>query len=87
MPERAREIHAQLQDAGLRTIYEEKSAIGRRYRKQDEVGTPWCVTVDGDTLGDGTVTLRDRDSMEQVRVPADELVPQLLSRISSWTRE
>ncbi len=86
MPERAKEIQRPLQDAGLKTFYDKKGAIGRRYRRQDEVGTPWCVTVDGDTLEDGTVTLRDRDSMEQVRVPADELVGEIHRRIAAWTR-
>jgi glycyl-tRNA synthetase len=54
-------------------------AIGRRYRRQDEVGTPWCVTVDGQTVEDGTVTVRDRDSLAQVRVAADHVV--------AWVRE
>ena len=52
--------------------YDEKDAIGRRYRRQDEIGTPFCVTVDGDTMEDGTVTLRHRDSMEQQRLSVDE---------------
>jgi glycyl-tRNA synthetase len=62
--------------------YDETQAIGRRYRRQDEVGTPWCVTVDFDTLDDRAVTLRDRDSMEQVRVPIDDLVGVLRSRLA-----
>jgi len=86
MPDRAKEIQQPLQAAGLKTFYDQKGAIGRRYRRQDEVGTPWCVTVDGDTLEDGTVTLRDRDSMEQVRVHADELVGELHRRIAAWAR-
>jgi glycyl-tRNA synthetase len=86
MPERAQAILKTLQDAGLKTFYDQKGAIGRRYRRQDEVGTPWCVTVDGDTLADGTVTVRDRDSMEQVRVPADDLVGEVMRRIRDWTR-
>jgi glycyl-tRNA synthetase len=56
------------------TDYDETQAIGRRYRRQDEIGTPLCVTVDFDTLEDRAVTVRDRDSMEQVRVPVDGLV-------------
>ncbi|MFB0973854.1 MAG: His/Gly/Thr/Pro-type tRNA ligase C-terminal domain-containing protein, partial [Bacteroidales bacterium] len=53
--------------------YEEKDSIGRRYRRQDAIGTPFCVTVDNQTPTDGTVTLRDRDTMEQVRMPISEL--------------
>ena len=53
--------------------YDEKDAIGRRYRRQDAVGTPYCVTVDHQTKEDGTVTLRERDSMEQIRIPMSEL--------------
>ena len=51
--------------------YDETQSIGRRYRRQDEVGTPLCVTVDFDTLEDRAVTVRERDTMEQVRVPID----------------
>ena len=54
--------------------YDEAGSIGKRYRRQDEIGTPFCVTVDFDTLNDNTVTVRDRDSMEQIRLNADELV-------------
>ncbi len=53
----------------LHVFYDESGAIGRRYRRQDEIGTPWCITIDGDTLEDETVTVRDRDSLAQVRVP------------------
>jgi glycyl-tRNA synthetase len=67
--------------------YDETSTVGRRYRRQDEIGTPWCVTVDGQTLEDGTVTIRDRDSMEQVRFPADGLVDEFTRRLRQpWTR-
>jgi len=53
--------------------YDESGSIGKRYRRQDEIGTPWCVTVDFDTLEDGTVTVRDRDTMKQERIAVDEL--------------
>ena len=67
--------------------YDETSTVGRRYRRQDEIGTPWCVTVDGQTLEDGTVTVRDRDSMEQVRLPADGLLEEFQRRLRQpWTR-
>jgi len=78
------------------TVYDDTAAIGRLYRRQDEVGTPYCVTVDVQTVGDGAkgevgdqkVTIRDRDSMEQVRVPIDELesvLGDLLERRAGWT--
>jgi glycyl-tRNA synthetase len=77
MPERAREIFDSLR-ARVGSEYDEGGSIGKRYRRQDEIGTPWGVTVDGQTLEDGTVTLRDRDTLEQTRVPAAEL-PEVLS--------
>ena len=57
-------------------------SIGRRYRRQDEIGTPWCVTVDFDSLVDRSVTIRDRDTTEQVRVPIANLVAELSSRLA-----
>ena len=69
MPERAREIYEELR-ARVPAEYDEGGSIGKRYRRQDEIGTPWGVTVDGQTMEDGTVTLRDRDTLEQERVPA-----------------
>ena len=57
--------------------YDDAGSIGRRYRRQDEVGTPFCVTVDFESLEDGQVTVRDRDTMAQDRVAIDELVPYL----------
>ena len=53
--------------------YDEAGSIGKRYRRQDEIGTPLCVTIDFDTLENNTVTVRDRDSMEQIRISVDEL--------------
>ncbi len=53
--------------------YDESGSIGKRYRRQDEIGTPLCVTVDFDTETDNSVTVRDRDTMEQIRLPIDEL--------------
>ena len=81
MPERAREIYEGLRGR-IATEYDEGGSIGRRYRRQDEIGTPWGVTVDGQTLEDGTVTLRDRDSLEQTRVPADELLELVTDRLA-----
>ena len=66
--------------------YDEGGSIGKRYRRQDEIGTPWGVTVDGQTIEDDTVTLRDRDSLEQVRVPVDGLADALAVRLGEpWT--
>ncbi len=81
MPERARALHEDLRTRGIPSFYDESGAIGRRYRRQDEAGTPFCVTVDGETLDQGTVTVRDRDSMEQVRISEDGIVPYLRERI------
>lgn len=62
--------------------YDEKDAIGRRYRRQDAIGTPYCVTVDFQTLEDQTVTLRDRDTLEQIRIPISEIRSRIESRIA-----
>ena len=72
LPEKAREIMDELK-FDFSCFYEEKDAIGKRYRRQDAIGTPFCVTVDHQTLEDNTVTLRDRDSMEQERISVSEL--------------
>jgi glycyl-tRNA synthetase len=61
--------------------YDETQAIGRRYRRQDEIGTPWCVTVDFDTLTDGAVTIRERDTTSQERVPIASLTDELSRRL------
>jgi glycyl-tRNA synthetase len=66
-------------------FYDDAGAVGRRYRRQDEAGTPFCITVDSQTLQDGTVTVRDRDSMEQDRVSSAGLAAELHKRI--WKRE
>jgi glycyl-tRNA synthetase len=63
--------------------YDVTQSIGKRYRRQDEIGTPWCVTVDFDTLEDRAVTVRDRDTTDQVRVPIDRLIAELASRTST----
>ncbi|MFT4646873.1 MAG: glycyl-tRNA synthetase [Glaciecola sp.] len=86
MPEKAQEIAAQLRKARFSTFYDEKGAIGRRYRRQDEVGTPFCITVDGDTLADDVVTVRHRDSMEQDKVKISELVTFLIEAKGNWKR-
>ena len=61
----------------MMTTYDETASIGKRYRRQDEIGTPLCVTIDFETLDDGAVTIRDRDTMAQERVPIAEVAPRL----------
>jgi len=82
MPEFARKIFKELKSE-FKTFYDDSGAIGRRYRRQDEAGTPFCITVDSQTLKDETVTIRNRDTMEQDRVPARGLVDELKKRIKS----
>jgi glycyl-tRNA synthetase len=72
MPERAEKIYAELRKR-VSAFYDDAAAIGKRYRRQDEIGTPLCITIDGDTAKDGTVTVRERDSTAQVRVAEDKL--------------
>jgi glycyl-tRNA synthetase len=72
LPEIARDILKDLQ-WDFNVIYDEKDAVGRRYRRQDAAGTPFCITIDHDTKEDNCVTIRHRDSMEQERVPISEL--------------
>jgi glycyl-tRNA synthetase len=81
----ARDIQAALKE-DFATDYDQAGAIGRRYRRQDEAGTPFCVTVDYETKENGTVTLRFRDSMEQVRLHKDALAAQLHQEIKSYKR-
>ena len=61
--------------------YDEAGSIGKRYRRQDEIGTPYCVTFDFDSAEDGCVTVRDRDSMQQERIPMDQLADYIAARI------
>ena len=77
----AREVLGQLQPHFM-TDYDETQSIGKRYRRQDEIGTPLCVTIDFESLEDKAVTIRDRDSLEQVRVPIAELVRELKERLT-----
>ena len=65
------------------TFYDQAGAIGRRYRRMDEAGTPFCICVDYDTKEDGTVTIRDRDSMEQVRLPMDEVAAHIQAKCTN----
>ena len=81
-PEAAQEIHTTLKRAGLQSEYDSGGSIGKRYRRQDEIGTPYCVTIDHQTLEDNTVTLRDRDTLTQERIAIDALPGELQARLS-----
>jgi glycyl-tRNA synthetase len=76
----ARDIYKNLRTA-MATQYDDTQSIGRRYRRQDEIGTPYCVTVDFQSLEDNRVTVRDRDSMAQIRIPIAELKKSLLAKM------
>ncbi len=80
MPEKARMLYRALK-RHWNVFYDEKGAVGRRYRRQDEAGTPFCITIDGQSLDDDTVTIRDRDSLEQWRCPLSECESQLAERL------
>ena len=79
--EKAKEVYNKLSKFFMVT-YDESGSIGKRYRRQDEIGTPYCVTIDFDTLEDDTVTIRDRDTMEQVRVKINELPSLIMEKVS-----
>jgi glycyl-tRNA synthetase len=80
LPEIARELMDECKGA-FKCFYEEKDAIGKRYRRQDAIGTPFCVTIDHQTKEDGTVTIRHRDSMQQERVPMNSIKAMVLNAI------
>jgi glycyl-tRNA synthetase len=82
----ARDLYGELK-GDYRVFYDDSGAIGRRYRRQDEAGTPFCVTVDFDTLEDKQVTVRDRDTMEQERIPIDAVRERLRDRIYGSKQE
>lgn len=79
--EPAREIYEDISDSGLISQFDYSGSIGRRYRRQDEIGTPFCVTIDYDTLEDGTVTIREIETMKQIRRHKDELVSVLMDLV------
>jgi glycyl-tRNA synthetase len=80
-PEMATRIAGELRK-GFPVDYDETGSIGKRYRRQDEVGTPFCITVDGDSIKDGTVTVRDRDTLVQERIAADRLTAYLSEKLA-----
>jgi glycyl-tRNA synthetase len=83
MPELAERVYRDLQRA-VPAFYDASGAVGRRYRRMDEAGTPYCVTIDGQTLEDQTVTIRDRDTMEQERVGVDRVVEWVRERVRGY---
>jgi len=85
-PEKAQEIRDILK-MHFPVVYDQSGSIGRRYRRQDEAGTPFGITVDHETMKDQTVTLRDRDEMTQVRIPLDRLVEEIYRRMDPLTRD
>jgi len=85
MPEKAKEIEQELRRS-FATAIEANQSIGKRYARQDEVGTPYCVTVDGQSMQDDTVTLRDRDTLAQDRVKVSDLSSAIASKIREWKR-
>ena len=82
MPEFAEKLAKELRRA-FPVFYDESGAIGRRYRRQDEIGTPYCITVDGQTMQDGTVTIRDRDTLQQERIAADAVSSVIADRLAA----
>ncbi|MFP4408932.1 MAG: His/Gly/Thr/Pro-type tRNA ligase C-terminal domain-containing protein, partial [Spirochaetaceae bacterium] len=85
LAELARKIEAELRE-DFSTFYDQSGAIGRRYRRQDEAGTPYCVTIDYETKEENSVTLRFRDSMEQVRVPVSGVAERIRTAIKEYKR-
>jgi len=83
MPEKAAEIYRSLKAAGIPSYYDQQGAIGRRYRRQDEIGTPFCLTIDGETANDDCVTTRDRDTLKQERVSTQELVAFMREKLDA----
>jgi glycyl-tRNA synthetase len=81
MPEKAMQLYRELKPH-FNVFFDDKGAVGRRYRRQDEAGTPFCVTIDGDTLKDDTVTIRDRDTMVQERVKMAEVREKILAKLA-----
>ena len=83
MPEYARKLSKELLGAGINARYDEQHAIGKRYRRHDEAGTPFCITVDGESLSGQGVTIRDRDTMAQTRLAAEQVKPWLQERLGN----
>ena len=83
MEEKAREVESLLRESGLIVYCQESGSIGKRYARADEIGVPYCITVDYDTVKDGTATLRFRDDGKQIRLPIGELA----GKIAAFVKE
>jgi glycyl-tRNA synthetase len=83
MPEVARNVYNDLRKH-VAAVYDDGGSIGKRYRRQDEIGTPFCLTIDHESLEDNSVTLRDRDSLEQTRVPISEIVSTIIQKVNAY---
>lgn len=81
LPEKAKEIAKKFFEAGINARYDETHAIGKRYRRHDEIGTPYCLTIDGQTAEDGSITIRDRDTTKQERISVEEAVSIVQNRL------
>ena len=81
MPDKALKLYRELKPL-VNAVYDDKGAIGRRYRRQDEAGTPFCVTIDGDTMANDSVTIRHRDSMKQERIPMSQVREEVLKALT-----
>jgi glycyl-tRNA synthetase len=81
-PELAHEVHRAVR-AVVQSEYDDGGSIGKRYRRQDEIGTPFCLTIDHQSVADRTVTLRDRDSLAQERVPIDGIAAEIERRVTA----
>jgi glycyl-tRNA synthetase len=79
---RAYRLYRELVDSGLNVEFDDAGSIGKRYRRLDEIGTPWCITYDFESEDDDAVTVRDRDSLAQDRVPLAEVTALIQSRLS-----
>ena len=78
---KAKIIHGMLKDEFGRVMWDDNGNIGKRYRRQDEIGTPWCIVIDFDTLSDDTVTVRDRDTGNQERIKSTDLVDYIKEKL------
>ena len=81
-PEKAQEITKKFRSAGIRVVYDDTSSIGKRYAKQDEIGTPWCITIDKETISDGLVTVRDRNTTVQVKKTVSQAIQEIKEKLN-----
>jgi len=82
---KSKKIFTDLRSEGLTTYFDDGGSIGKRYRRQDEIGTPFCITIDFESLEDDQVTVRDRDTMEQRRILINSLAEELRGRIKEYS--